>query len=137
MGRTDLMGDPYMGLGPIYGLWVIWEKIDAIKRYGWPIYGFGSIWVWERKKKNYLLVSELLILLVSELNTFHSNIVMLLLRSDSHFLINACNLRNIYNIALLIIKSSLVKKMCSSVVCRIFFSSFELSPWGISDTSNF
>ena len=34
MGRTHLMGDPYMGLGPIYGLWVIWEKIEAIKRYG-------------------------------------------------------------------------------------------------------
>ena len=59
MGRTDLMGDPYMGLGPIYGLWVIWEKIDAIKRYGSPIYGFGPIWVWERKKKYFYLLKAL------------------------------------------------------------------------------
>jgi hypothetical protein len=35
------MGNPYVVMGPIYWLWVISGKIDAIKRYG-----FGSIWVW-------------------------------------------------------------------------------------------
>jgi hypothetical protein len=70
------------------------------------------IWVWvhldlgKEKKSIFTYLNFKLILLVSELEIFHSKIVMLLLQSDWHLLINACNLRNIYNIALLIIRSS-------------------------------